>query len=290
LTRSIRRFSRFIVFPRSRPLCWDTFVPLNERAMDQNVNDTSPSRAHRNIGVLSALALLFLGLLGMVGCQHEPPVVPEEVFNGGGGGGTGPDPLDPCDPGTVYFQQQVLPIFISNCAVPGCHNLPTDENNDIQITSYESLMNSGMINMGDPFNSDLWESINDSDPDNRMPRPPQVPLPASQIAIIQQWLAQGAQNNSCENVTCDTLNVTYSGTIVPLIQQRCQGCHSGGSPQGGLNFTSWATVNSVATDGRLGAAIQHLPTGIAMPPSGGRLSDCRIQQFLIWIDAGAPNN
>lgn len=223
------------------------------------------------------------------GCKHEPPVAPEDPFGPGDPGGPG-GPTNPCDPGTVYFEQQVLPILISNCAVPGCHNLPTDDNDDIQITSYASLMGSDIIDMGDPFDSDFWEVINDSDPDDRMPRPPQNPLTQGQLDLIGQWLQQGAQNNSCAEAGCDTLNVTYSGTIVPLVAQRCLGCHSGGSPQGGLNFGSWSTLNAVASDGRLAAAIQHLPSGVPMPPTGGMLPDCRIQQFLIWIDQGAPNN
>ncbi len=222
----------------------------------------------------------------LAACKHEPPVAPDvPVDPGGNGGGT-----NPCDPNTVYFQQQVLPILISNCAVPGCHNMPTDDNDDIEITSYATLMGSGILDQNDPFDSDFWEVINDDDPDDRMPRPPQNPLTQAQLDLIGQWLQQGAQNNSCVNASCDTLNVTYSGTIVPLVAQRCLGCHSGGSPQGGLNFNNWSTLNAVANDGRLEAAVRHLPSGVPMPPTGGMLPDCQVQQFLIWIGDGAPNN
>ncbi len=228
-------------------------------------------------------------LLGLVtGCKHEPDVFPEDPpFNGGNGNGNSGEEEDPCDPGVVYFEQDVLPILISNCSVPGCHNEPTDENDDIQITNYNTLMGSGIVQDGD-----MWEVINDNDPDDRMPPPPQNPLTPEQIATIGQWLQQGAQNNSCAGGECDTTNVTYSGTIVPIIQQNCQGCHSGGTPQGGLNFTSHAVLQQVALDGRLAGSIQHLPGAIPMPPGGpqNQLSDCKIQKFLIWIGEGAPNN
>ncbi|MDX9751100.1 MAG: hypothetical protein RBT71_08490, partial [Flavobacteriales bacterium] len=226
-------------------------------------------------------------LLVAAGCKHEPVLPLEDPFGPGGPGGPG---ITECDPGTVYFEQQVLPILISNCAVPGCHNLPTDDNDDIQITSYATLMASDIVDGGDPFDSDLWEVINDNDPDDRMPRPPQNPLTPGQIALIGQWLAQGAQNNSCAEAGCDTLNVTYAGTIVPLVQQRCMGCHSGGNPQGGLDFGQWSVLNQVALDGRLEASVTQAPNAIAMPPTGPMLPDCRVQQFLIWIDQGAPNN
>lgn len=233
------------------------------------------------VALLAALALVF----GLSGCKHEPPIPPADPTDDNGNGGGGQEEEIVCDPNTVFFEQQVLPLLVSNCAVPGCHNTPTDDNDGIQITDYSSLMNSGIVQDGD-----LWEAINENDPDDIMPQPPQAPLTPEQIALIGQWIQQGAQNNSCEGTVCDTLNVTYSGTIMPLIQQRCQGCHSGATPQGGLDFTSWAALNSVANDGRLALAIQHDPTGIAMPPSGPMLSDCRIRQFLIWIDTGAPNN
>ncbi|MBP6313515.1 MAG: hypothetical protein WAR83_09685 [Flavobacteriales bacterium] len=234
------------------------------------------------LSIALAVVLLFTG------CKHEPLVQPDDITTIGGGGGGGQDPDPPeviCDSTTVFFEQQVLPILISNCAIPGCHNLPTDDNDDIQITSYQSLMNSGIVQDGD-----FWEDINDTDPDDRMPPPPQSRLTAEQLALISTWLQQGAQNNSCQPGSCDTINVTYSGTIVPIIQQKCQGCHSGTTPQGGLDFTAWGVVNSVANDGRLEAAIQHLPSAEAMPPSGPMLSQCTIDQFLIWIGDGAPNN
>jgi hypothetical protein len=227
---------------------------------------------------------LALGML-VSGCQHEPPEGPVLDDNGGGNGGGGQEEPVPCDPNTVYFQQQVLPLLVSNCAVPGCHNTATDDNDWIDVTSYNSLMGSGIVQ-----NGDLWEAINETDPEDIMPRPPQNPLTPDQIALIGQWIQQGAQNNSCENAVCDTLNVTYSGTIRPIVQQRCQGCHSGGTPQGGLDFSQWGPLNLVATDGRLAGSIQHQDTYIPMPPSGPMLSDCRIQQFLIWIEQGAPNN
>ncbi|MBK8497362.1 MAG: hypothetical protein IPL52_00760 [Flavobacteriales bacterium] len=233
-----------------------------------------------NSGVLWGFVCVLGGIV--VGCKHEPPEAPAEVIVDLGGGGEEPVA---CDSNTVWFQQQILPILISNCAIPGCHNTATDDNDEIEITSYATLMASGIVQDGD-----LMEAITETDPDDRMPQPPQAPLEPWQVDLIATWIQQGAQNNSCENAACDTTNVTYSGTIRPLVQLRCQGCHSGATPQGGLNFSAWGPLNMVAMDGRLSGAIQHQPTFTAMPPSGPQLSDCRIAQFLDWVEQGAPNN
>ncbi|MFN3875028.1 MAG: hypothetical protein ACK4L7_03825 [Flavobacteriales bacterium] len=232
-----------------------------------------------------------MALMFQHSCKHEPLVGPTagNGQNGGNNGGGG-DGDTPCDPGTVWFQQQILPILTSSCTNPApglnCHHTANSENDRIQITSYATLMASGIVQ-----NGDLMEAITENDPDDIMPPPPAPPLTPQQIALIQQWIAQGAQNNSCESAGCDTLNVSYSGTIAPLLQARCNSCHNNGpSPSGGLNLTQWATVNQVAMDGRLEGSVRHLPTYAAMPPSGPQLSACRIRQIQLWIAQGAPNN
>jgi len=223
--------------------------------------------------------LAFAGLVGgLPGCKHEPLLAPLVDEDGGG-------VVVDCDPQVVYFQQQVLPILISNCAVPGCHDEPTNDNDGIQLTSFSSLMASGIVQ-----NGDLVEAINETDPDKVMPPPGQAGLSQQQIDLIELWLAQGAQNNSCTGLCDTTAVVTYSGAILPLVQQRCAGCHGGSNPQGGLNFSTHAVLASVALDGRLEASVTRAPNGIPMPPWGPQLSQCEIDKFVTWIQAGAPNN
>ncbi len=230
------------------------------------------------LGSLCWLLAVFL----LTACRYEP------LFEYGPStldddSGQDPEPVDTCDPNTAYFAQEVLPIFVQSCTMSGCHNAPTDNNDEIDLTSYNTIVASDVIG------GDLWEAINENDPGDIMPPDSMNPLTPEQIATIGQWLQQGAQNNSCES-GCDTSAVTFNSTIYPLIQQRCLNCHSGSNPQGGLNFGSWSVLNTVAMDGRLAGSIQHHANFAAMPPSGPMLSQCRIDQVLTWIQNGAPNN
>ncbi len=222
------------------------------------------------------LAPLVASVLFMA-CVHEPMVSPGEVIPDGGGG-VEPGPEDTCDPGTAYFEQEVLPIFVQNCTMSGCHHMPTDANDEVVLTSYAGVTN-------DEYFDDIWEEIGDGD----MPPDSMNQLTGQDMATLQAWLAQGAQNNSCEG-GCQMGAVTYSGTILPIIQDRCDGCHGANNPQGGLDFSSWNDLNVVAADGRLAQAIQHQSGAEPMPPSGPMLSQCRISQVLTWIQDGAPNN
>lgn len=240
------------------------------------------SRPHRHW--IKGLAMPVLAMMAMVACKHEPPAAPIDPGGGGGGGGS----TNPCHPDTVYFERDILPILVSNCTMSGCHggSSPAD---GIDLTNYTSLMAADVVRPYD-LGRDLFEAITENDPDKLMPPPPRPWLTNEQVDLIERWIMQGAQNNTCGGGPCDTLNVTYSGTIAPLVQQRCIGCHSGATPQAGLNLGSWSVLNALAADGRLSASINHAPGAPAMPPSGPKLPDCNIRQFMLWIEAGAPNN
>ena len=93
-------------------------------------------------------------------------------------------------------------------------------------------------------------------------------------------------------VTCDTANVTYSGTIKPLLDQYCatSGCHNAPTPTG-WDFTRHDRVKQAATvNNRLLRSITHSTGAAAMPKDMPKLDDCAIAKFRIWIDAGCPEN
>jgi hypothetical protein len=226
----------------------------------------------------------------IISCRHEPLDTQTGTGNtGGGNGNPGNGPTVTCSPDTAYFQQQVLPIFISNCALSGCHNAASRQDG-VQLTDYNSIMNTGDVKPFNPGDSEIWEKITENDPSDRMPPPPRNPLTQAQKDIIRKWIMQGAKNNSCVASACDTTTVKFSTTILGIMNTKCVGCHSGTPPQGGINFTTHAGVKAKVDDGRLWGAINHLPGYSPMPKGGQKLSDCEIKQFKKWIDAGAPNN
>ena len=92
------------------------------------------------------------------------------------------------------------------------------------------------------------------------------------------------------NSFCDTANVTYTASILPIIQANCAtpGCHvSGGSGNG--NFTVFADVSAKVSDGRFLSTVRREAGVLAMPPDGP-LRACDVTKIEIWIANGAPNN
>jgi mono/diheme cytochrome c family protein len=230
--------------------------------------------------------------------QNAPPLTECEIiliekwindttFNQGGGG-------IPCDPDTIYFQNDVLPLLQSSCGVAGCHDQQSAQDGVI-LTSYQAVMQTAGVVPFDPLESEIYEVITENDPDKRMPPPPSAPLNTDQINLIYKWIAQGALNNYCEQEECDSLNVTFSGTVFPIIQNNCYGCHSGSNPGGGISLTNYNQVKAqasipVGSPGSLLGAITWANGNIPMPQNGSQLSECNIAQIRKWINDGMPDN
>ena len=192
---------------------------------------------------------------------------------------TTPPPID----SLVCFESQILPLFVSNCAMSGCHDAITQEKN-IQLTDYTNIMEEIV-----PYaasSGDVMESILDGS----MPPSPNANLTSSQIALIQQWINQGAQNTTnCANI-CDSTSFTYSADIAPIMSTFCNGCHGGNSPSDGIITSSWASLQAIVNDGRLLGSIQHASGFSPMPKGSAMMNICNITKIRKWIQAGALNN
>lgn len=228
-----------------------------------------------------SVLLIGISLIISTSCKHEP----DDHFV--------PDPIDTtdiitCHPDTSYFVNDVLPIFQSSCALSGCHDAATAQDGII-LSSYNDIINSGELEPGNASDSDIYEKITDSDPDDRMPPPPLAPLNQEQIATIRDWINQGARNNSCQ-AECDTTEFGFAAVIQPLINNTCRGCHNTALPSGGVNLETHAGIASVAADGRLLGVISHATGYPPMPQNGNKLPECNITQVRKWIEAGSPNN
>jgi hypothetical protein len=96
--------------------------------------------------------------------------------------------------------------------------------------------------------------------------------------LYELWYAQNV---------CDTLNVSYSQDIKPIIDGQCatSGCHVAGGTGNGI-FDNYNGVKAKVDNGSM---MDRVVMTRDMPPSVP-LSDCNVQKFQAWINAGAPNN
>jgi cytochrome c5 len=90
------------------------------------------------------------------------------------------------------------------------------------------------------------------------------------------------------NNSCDTTHVTFSGSIVPILSNNCYSCHSNSNSAFGANIRLEGYADVVANSVKVIAAIKQ--TGAKPMPPNGKLKDCSIIQFDIWIRNGMLNN
>jgi mono/diheme cytochrome c family protein len=91
-------------------------------------------------------------------------------------------------------------------------------------------------------------------------------------------------------VACDTTNVTYSGTVAPILSENCNSCHGSTSPSAGIITDNYTDLQTIVQNGKFVGAINHLNGFSPMPKGGNKLSDCNLAKIEKWIDSGAPNN
>ena len=90
--------------------------------------------------------------------------------------------------------------------------------------------------------------------------------------------------------SCDTVNMTYSADVVPILKAHCYSCHGNGDHDGGVTLDTYDNVKDEADEGALLGTITHASGYPAMPENGSKLSDCNINTIRDWINRGTLNN
>ena len=247
----------------------------------------------RSLSRLIAAGLVFF----IISCQHEP--FPMEL---------GPiDPIDMdtigmevdtmimdtlpeinlCNPDSVYFLNDILPIMQSSCALSGCHGQGS-ATGSVDLTSYSNVINTAGVVPYNLSESGLYTVLIESDANKRMPPTTQSPLNSNQISKIAQWILVGAPDNFCED--CDTTTISYSVDVFPVISEYCLGCHGAINPSAGIPLTTYEEIQTLALSGTLFETINHSAGYVPMPYNQEQLSQCTIDKIASWIEKGALDN
>ena len=90
------------------------------------------------------------------------------------------------------------------------------------------------------------------------------------------------------STTCDTVNITFSKNIVPIMSSNCYGCHSNANaPAFGNSISLEDYTDVVDAYDKLYASITH-QSSKPMPKNSAQLSSCALRQFAIWRQNGFP--
>lgn len=91
--------------------------------------------------------------------------------------------------------------------------------------------------------------------------------------------------------SCDTLTtVSYTKDVIPIFDQYCYSCHTGGFPSGNIAMGTYATDRAIALNGKLYGSVNHASGYSPMPQGTPKLNACQLRKIKLWIDGGSLNN
>ncbi|HEX2975065.1 MAG TPA: c-type cytochrome domain-containing protein [Bacteroidales bacterium] len=120
---------------------------------------------------LVIIFILFITISCCTSCVHEPDLSGQ------------PD---------ICFTGEVLPVFLNNCTMQGCHDGSGDS--ELSLRTYSEI--SGGVVPGNSQASEIYKAIT-SQWEERMP--PNQPLSLENRTLIRVWIEQGARETVCAN-------------------------------------------------------------------------------------------
>ena len=118
-------------------------------------------------------------------------------------------------------------------------------------------------------------------------------LPVVLISVLSLGGMLSCQNLNAEDLFgtgCDTLGVSYSADIEPILQSYCLNCHYDGTSLAPFSLQGYDNVLIRVNSGQLEGVVNHLPGYPQMPRDGPKLPECQLSMINIWIREGAANN
>ncbi|MCX6224098.1 MAG: hypothetical protein NTV01_05025, partial [Bacteroidia bacterium] len=84
---------------------------------------------------------------------------------------------------------------------------------------------------------------------------------------------------------CDTTLITFSKSILPILQTNCYGCHSASENANsgkGINLEDFSLLKQRVISGEFYASIVQNSTLVQMPKDGAVLATCSLNKIKIW--------
>ena len=113
--------------------------------------------------------------------------------------------------GQIDYETEIQPIFDANCV--SCHSNGATYTGGIELTSYDELMTGGY----NTDNTNVLSTLVDYISTGYMPAWGEEPLAESEIDLIIQWIAEGANPSDNEDVVgcTDPEACNYDDSIIP---------------------------------------------------------------------------
>lgn len=242
------------------------------------------------------ITMMFVSLLWM-GCSQNPmsaQIAADQMASGGAGsavgaGGDGQVSLD------NQYTNQALAILQNRCA--SCHQSAPGSGGVYSILDANHLVASGLVVVGSPTNSRLYQVISAGS------MPLAGALPANEIQTIKLWITGVNPGAAVPTTTTTTLpgasggngstpQPTFAWIEKNILGPKCVSCHSSSYAKAGYAFDTYKNVmKSVNTSKPTSSKLYRITQSGQMPPRPRpQLNSDELRLLQQWIEAGAQNN
>jgi uncharacterized membrane protein len=162
----------------------------------------------------------------------------------------------------------------------GCHDAG---NPRVALVAYAGIMNG--IQEGNAEGSWFYHAIG-----HGMPPLAEPQMSPEQLAVINQWIQEGAKNSNCDDVDCDSTNVAYTGNVEKILADNCNGCHNSTVYPNARQFSSLDFARSVIAGDpeRFLRSIRYAAGPQANMPPSFKMNVCDRQKLEAWVNKGMP--
>ena len=92
-------------------------------------------------------------------------------------------------------------------------------------------------------------------------------------------------------VECDTMDVSFSLDVLPILTNNCLGCHSNqNAPSFAFGFALEDHADVAASGSLIVGAITHTEGFSPMPKNQSMLDTCSIKTISAWVNQGSQDN
>lgn len=89
---------------------------------------------------------------------------------------------------------------------------------------------------------------------------------------------------------CDTIDLSYSLDIVPIIDANCYRCHDAQTNQGNVAIDDYENFRAYSVNGIMLNVLNHEDGWPPMPDDAPKIDQCSIDKIDKWIQEGAKDN
>jgi hypothetical protein len=91
-------------------------------------------------------------------------------------------------------------------------------------------------------------------------------------------------------LACDSMAISFSADVYPIISAKCLGCHDAASNSGSITIETYAQIKAQVDSGDLPCSINHQSGCSNMPKNSPQLPPCELKAINVWISEGALDN